>query len=97
MRLRPWGKGERGFIVQQSVTTYSFFKEFPREIFRGIFGDTIHEGSSAYLQPQSLRVLGNPDWIRSQIEKESKVDRPMFTVDRAVDRTQTKSNLLSVG
>jgi len=44
------GQGEREILfIQQSITTYSFFKEFPREIFRGIFRDIIHEGSSPYL------------------------------------------------
>jgi len=36
-------------LIQESITNYSFFKEFPMEIFSGIFRDTIHEAFSPYL------------------------------------------------
>ena len=43
------GKEREILLIQQSITTYSFFKEFSREIFSEIFRDTIREGSTTYL------------------------------------------------
>ena len=60
----------------------------------------------ALIYSHSPWVLENPSWIQSQTEKDSEsqkesqnasVGRPMFMVDRAVDRILTESSLLSVG
>ena len=53
------GKGERDFIdsIINTTNTRGELEEFLEILLR----DTIHEGSSPYLKPQSLRDLGNPN------------------------------------
>ena len=62
------GQGREILLIQQSMTNYSFFKEFSIEIFSGI----------QYIRTLALiyshrvpEFLGNPSWIRSKTENES--------------------------